>query len=276
MKFPNPMQMFRPDTTQQQANPQNTQQQQNVQQNTQQQQKPANSGAPDPGGMERATQQKQGGEQSAEGEQKNPLDAFKDLWEPNKVVDESGNSVQQNNQQQQQKPKKPDFAELSKKVDFSLVLSKNPDGVAKALAGDQQAFGQVINQVAQAAFAASGALAHQISQGSVQKIKDEIMASLPAEFKKFSLADTTNPNAAFRHPAMRPIFELIKNQVLEKYPDATTTEIEKQAEDYMAASYGEAFGKSKTGKNAETENTDPNSTRIAAQEAGTFDWNKYF
>lgn len=207
-----------------------------------------------------------------------PLDPFKDLWQPDKVEGDGGNPDPAKNPA---KPTSPDFIKIGKSIDFSRVLNK--ELVAKALAGDHDAFGQTINSAVQAAFAASGRLAHQLSQTAVAKMRDEMLAQLPSEFKKHSLSNTPLKHAALNHEAIKPLIDVTRQQFAQKYPNANTEELQQMTEDYLSAAFSEVYGgagagnpKGGRGTNAQQPNLDPNSKRIQDQATGEYDWTNEF
>lgn len=206
-----------------------------------------------------------------------PLDAFNDLWK-DKPAD--GGNVDPNNSATPQPkgktaPQEPNFAEYAKKVNFSQALNSNPELVQKALQGDTQAFGQVINSVAQAVFAASLKSSHSMGASRETKFRESLIGELPSHFKSFAVANTPNENPAFNHPAFKPMVDVIKQQILQQFPDATPDDVNSKAKEYFTAVMETANPDFKSGKSQQqVPELQPSQARVAAQENGTFDWNK--
>lgn len=247
-----------PQNTQQQT-PQNTQQQ--TPQNSsgsvmidQQQQKQNESGVKNPDGSAKVT---------------SPLEPFNDLWDPTPPEkDAQGNVVPPVKKEQTQGP---DFAKIVKNLDFSRIV--NPEIAAKALGGDTVAFGQILNSVSQASVAAAGKMSHQITTKAVQVALDEFKSQLPAEFKKHSLANTPITNVGMKHKAARPLVEVIRSQIAEKYPELSSDEATTRAEEFLQASFKEMFPDKKEGEEETSGNA--NTDKIRKQASGNFNWDDY-
>jgi hypothetical protein len=212
----------------------------------------------------------------------NPLDPYKELWQDsNTPAANGGNPAPDNSNPQKQQQQQPaSHADIAKKINFSQIL--NPEIVTKALSGDTAAFSQVINQISQASFAASGKYAEQLIAKAVKDSEGRIGSSLPEKFKAFSLQNSTLPSKALNHPAVRPMVDAIKQQFMHKFPDATTKEIEDHANSYVSSMFealeserNEVQSQSNSGNSSgrgSAEVTD----RIKKQETGEFDWSKEY
>lgn len=255
-----------PNTQQQ---PQNNQQQ--PQQNNQQQQKqpPQNSSGSQM--IDQTQQRKDGGEGNVD-QNTSPLEPYKDLWQDAPVEkDAQGNPVTKT-PSNDNKVQGPDFAKIAKTLDFTRIL--NQELVAKALGGDQAAFGQVLNSVVQASVAASAKMSHQVATKLNKDSLESFKSTLPAEFKKFSVAGTPLKNEGMKHPAARPIVEAIRAQFSEKYPELSAEEATVKAEDYLQASFKHMFPVKDAESEAESGMSE-NTKRIATQSAGTFNWDEF-
>lgn len=229
-------------------------------------------------------QSKQGTQGNQPKEKSSPLEPFADLWNDKpKELTEGNQPAPVANPRTPAKTSEPDFAGFAGKVDFSRVFAKNPELVQKALGGDVAAFGQVMNSIVQASYAAALKSSHSMIGAREKVIRESIISELPQHFKSLSVQNSGYSNPAFKHPAMKPLVDATKQQFLQKFPDATPAEIDTQVEQYLAATF-EAAGFAKTanasgkGKVVDAEIIDQttNSGRMQAQVEGQFDWTKDF
>lgn len=158
-----------------------------------------------------------------------PLDQFKDLWntDPNAkaVVPESlfGNVTQANLQA------------AAKNNDFTKVIT--PEQIASINKGGvdaQNTMIQVMQAMAQKGFGDSAFTTTQIVEQALAKQQAAFEAKLPSLIKSQNVTDnlrTSNP--IFTHPAAQPILDMFKNQALQKFPNATATEIQTMANSYL-------------------------------------------
>jgi len=212
-----------------------------------------------------------GQQQQKQQQEASPLDPFKDLWEPTKVAPDKGTP---SNDGTPAKPKAPDFAGMAKKIDFARLIP--PELTTKALGGDSAAFNQILNQVTQASLGAAMRMAHQFSETNGATVEERINSSLSGRFKEFSVQNTPIKNSAAKHPALRPVVDLIKQQLTSKHPDADASEIAQHAENYVSAMIAEA---AKDGKKAEevAAREEPGSAAdiLKQQQLGSYDWNNF-
>ena len=250
---------------------------------------PANNPAPNPNqtqqpqpttGSAQIDQSKQGPDGGKTVKETSPLEPYTDLWKDEPQNKDGGNSnTPTPTPTPAQTNTDPDFSAFAKKVDFSRVLSQNPELVAKALGGDTNAFGQVLNAVTQAVFATALKSTHTMMAKREKTIRDSIIGELPQHFKSLSVQNSGYKNPAFKHPAMKPLVDAAKQQFLQKFPEATTAEIDDHVENYMKATFEAAGFKAPAGgKTSEDEAIDvtTNVGKMQAQAAGVFDWNEAY
>lgn len=161
---------------------------------------------------------------------KSPLANFDDLWKTDPNSNQVTPSLVPNFNL--------DTAGLlaaAQKVNFTNHI--NTELVAKAMAGDQEAFLSVINQAAQLGFAnataASGELVRQ-SLGSAQNVlKDTV---LPGAFREHAISQAINEtNPIFSDPSVSPMLGMLKSQLQVKYPTATPQQIAATAAEYLGS-----------------------------------------
>lgn len=216
---------------QQQQAPQ--QQQPQMQQRPQQQQNPQ--AAPGAGGPA-STQAQLGpansqftqpnGQQGAPGQQQqNPLDNFMNLLTPK----------QQGNQQQTPQgifgdvPADQIQAQI-KQANFVNGLDQAK--VQSALSGDANAFMEVLNSVAQNAFAANMNLTRGMVEHGVTTGNKRLEGSLDSHFRNYQLKQQTptTDNAALQHPVGKAFLGSISQQIANANPHMSAAEVAKAAE----------------------------------------------
>jgi len=134
------------------------------------------------------------------------------------------------------------IVEQAKKIDFSRVLDQAL--VQKALAGDANAFGQVINQVSQASFAQTGMVASKITENAFKHMLPKLInEALPAMFKKHAVSSqVVTDNPIFADPAVSPVLKGLEAQLQLKNPSASPKEISDQAKKYITGMIAAAGG----------------------------------
>lgn len=156
-----------------------------------------------------------------------PLDDFKDLWS-NPPVDPA--NPKKGPPTLNTDPQK--IAEAAKKLNFSR--SVDPALVQKALAGDQQAFMNVLNNVAQQTFALAAQAATQVVGRHTDNVREHIMSELPSHLKSFAAQDNLlSENPAFSNPAVQPLVLAVQEQLARKFPEATSDQLRKHAIKYL-------------------------------------------
>lgn len=158
-----------------------------------------------------------------------PLDAFKDMFtiDPKKQAPVDPLSAPLMNLD----PKK--LQESVAKMDFARGL--NPELVTKALQGDAASFGQAINSVAQASFAASTNMIVNLMEQAFSKNNSRYDSVIGSRIRDASLSYTRPNNAALQHEAAQPVLAALKKQVSSQFPDLSPAEIAAKAEDYFLA-----------------------------------------
>jgi hypothetical protein len=161
---------------------------------------------------------------------KSPEDKFEKLWEttppdPNKPPgDDSQNNLT---------PEK--MLEAAGKVDFKRVL--DPESLRKISAGGDEAvaaLADLLNKTAQTVYGQSTVVAQKLIETQVQKARDDFAAQLPGLVKKQNMQDTLlTENPAFKKPSVAPVVTAIQNQLAEKYPRATASELNQMAKDFL-------------------------------------------
>lgn len=190
-------------------------------------------------------------------ENKSPEDKFEKLWETPAT---DPNAPKPDDSQNQLTPEK--MLEAAGKVDFKRVLDQ--DSLKKIAAGGDEAMAalaELLNKTAQTVYGQSTVVAQKLIESQVSKAREEFTAQLPSLVKKQTMQESLlTENPAFKKPSVAPVVTAIQNQLAAKYPNATASELNAMAKDYLKAA-------------AEDFNPTPKKEPTAA-ERGT-DWDKW-
>jgi hypothetical protein len=159
-----------------------------------------------------------------------PLDAFAKLWEdaPNPTGDNANAGLFNVD------PEKLKAAAAS--VDFTKSLT--PELMQQIAGGGENAMKAVMeamNKTAQATYAQSAMATTKIVEKAVEKANADFMAKIPSMLKSQNLSNSLlEENPALSHPAAAPLIDAVQKQLTTKYPNATSSELNKMAKEYLS------------------------------------------
>lgn len=157
-----------------------------------------------------------------------PTDKFADLWEPVKQDETKAGQIQEG-----LTPEK--MLEAAGKVDFKRVL--DPESLAAIESGGKgavEALANLLNKTAQTVYGQSTVVAQKLIEAEVAKARKEFVDQIPAMFKKQNMRETLlSENPAFKKPSVAPVVDAIQTQLAQKYPTATTAELNAMAKEYL-------------------------------------------
>lgn len=166
-----------------------------------------------------------------------PLAPFADLWQ--NTTNKSGESIDPN---ASLKLNPEDVMKAAAKIDFSGTFTpENLDAISAGGEGAQRAFVESLTAVARQVLTQSTLVNSQLANEAIVRAIAATEAKIPALLRDASASDhlnTTNP--IFQNPAIQPVVEATKQQLLGKYPNATPAQITEMTRDYIMA-MGEAF-----------------------------------
>lgn len=172
-------------------------------------------------------------------QEQSPLDKFAKVWETpptdNQNTPPAGGLT----------PEK--MLEAASKVDFSRVLDQ--ELLKKVTAGGEdavKALVQVLNTQSQAIYGQSSVVAKKLVDSAVEQATRDFASKVPELVKKHSLKEgLVTENPAFNNPAVAPIVGMIQEQLAAKYPNASSTELQKLAKEYFSGA-AQLFGPQST------------------------------
>lgn len=173
-----------------------------------------------------------------------PLDKFKDLWAAPKEGEAVAPSFDPT------KMFKIDPAEIQKEVSkINFAGSVTPEQVAAITAGGegaQQAFMAAMNAVAQQTFAQSMLTSAKLVEGAMTQANNSMDARIDQRAKQFQASNSLREaNPALSHPAAAPFVTAMENQLAQKHPTATPSELTKMAQEMLSDFALVAAGKPK-------------------------------
>jgi hypothetical protein len=190
-----------------------------------------------------------------------PFEEFKDLWSTPTTPNADTNG--------------PMFAgvtpktlmESAGKVDFAkAVTPEQMQAIATGGQGAVDAFAQAMNKVAQTVYAQSAFATTKIVDQAMTRQQENFAKQLPSMVKKFSVNENLqDQNPLLSNPALTPLVSALSEQLVRKNPNATSTEIQQQVNDYFSA-----LGTSFAPKPPETPQT-----RAAQKAAKAEDWTMF-
>lgn len=189
-----------------------------------------------------------------------PLDTFKDIWSTPTTPDDSNSPMFAgvDPAKLMESAGKVDFAKAATPEQLQLINAGGPQAMEAMMA--------VMNKVAQTVYAQSAFATTKIVDQAMERQQQNFAKQLPSMVRKFSVNEglqTDNP--LLSNPALTPLVSALSEQLVRKNPNATSTEIQQQVNDYFAA-----LGTSFAPKPPETP-----ATRAAAKAAKQEDWGAF-
>lgn len=185
---------------------------------------------------------------------KSPLDAFADFWKNDATNTAQAAPLFTATKEQ--------MMEAASKADFrSAIKPEQLQAIAQGGEGAVQAFADAMNVIAQQVYAQSAFASTKLIESAVQKNNQHILTNeLPTHIKRHAVGDSLRTNnEALNHPAVQPIAEALKQQLVVKFPNATTAELNQMASNYITG-LAQAFAPApaantaaNTGKPADTD-----------------------
>jgi hypothetical protein len=185
----------------------------------------------------------------ADGGNKSPMAEFHDLFKV-PVVDPK-NPPKRSALDFDIDPQK--MMEAAGKVDFASAIPA--ELLAKIKAGGEDAVTANIlamNIIAQKTYGQAAVAAAAITKESMKAARAEFASEIPAMLKALNLdAGLRDKNPLFEDPAVAPIIEGLKANILEKHPNATPQQLQSMAENYVEK-FANSFSKKPTAPKGKT------------------------
>lgn len=125
------------------------------------------------------------------------------------------------------------LAKAASGINLSQVVT--PELAQKALGGDANAFMEAINKSSQMTFM----MAYQAAMQAVKPALDSRFADfskkMPDTFKQLSVDATLQGDPLLSNPALKPVVDGLRSQILSKHPDATPQQLQQAISEYFKA-----------------------------------------
>lgn len=176
-------------------------------------------------------------QQPAPSSQQTPLDKFTDLFKND--PDEKPNPDDPNAPIWNIDPAK--LQEQAQQLNFASD-EKVQELAQTALKGDSAALLELMNAVTRNAYVQSAQLSGMLSEKATKTGVDRLTKTLPGQIRNTQSKDALEGiNPVFKHPAMAPLIEPIRQQYQRRNPEASPQDVAKFVEGYlreMSASLG--------------------------------------
>jgi hypothetical protein len=184
------------------------------------------------------------------------LDKFNDLWKPAESP-----AGQQADPMFNVDPKQ--LMDAARKIDFAKVIQPAQlQAISQGGDAAVQAFAAAMNQVAQTVYAQSAHATSKIVEQAINKSQDNMRSELPQHIKRQTVSESLRAeNPALTHPAASPILGALEQQMTQKFPNASSSEISKMAQEYLV-SFSKAMQK-------------PEATPTTSSGSKDADWSAY-
>jgi len=165
-----------------------------------------------------------------------PLAPFEKLWEP-VPNDPNAPEVTAN-----QELKAEDVQKVMQNANFTPQISAEQQAAITAGGeGAQEAFNAAMNSVAQQVMVQATLVGNKLAEKQVEAAIEQKLSDIPQLLRDQGSAEhlkTANP--LFDNPAVKPVVEATRQQLLQKFPNATHQEITTMTQDFILA-MGESF-----------------------------------
>ena len=159
-----------------------------------------------------------------------PLSKFEKLWEPTPV---DPNAPTPAPGIKDVDPGK--IMEAAGKVDFAQILSR--EDLQKVAAGGEEAVAALttlLNKTAQTVYGQSAFAASKIVEKALAEAEGKFTEKIPALLQQRGAQELLlQQNKQLSHPAVAPIVEMMREQLVQKYPNATSQQIAEMAQEMM-------------------------------------------
>jgi hypothetical protein len=125
------------------------------------------------------------------------------------------------------------LAKAASGINLSQVVT--PELAQKALGGDPNAFTEAINKSSQMTFMMAYQAAMQAVKAAMDNRFQDFQSKMPDTFKKLSVDATLQGDPLLSNPALKPVVDGLRSQILSKHPDATPQQLQQAISEYFKA-----------------------------------------
>lgn len=188
----------------------------------------------------------------------NPLDSLTEIWtgpkqtggQPQNSQGNQGGQQGQQNQGQQSQPEYTGFTRawdgtgVRQRVNSVDFLRGVPQETMQRLSsGDMTALPDIINHAVREVFVASAQTTHGMIDHGVQSGLDRFGGGLDDRFRDYEIRRQNPSNEVMQHPAVAPVFQMLKAQVAQQFPNYSPEQVNAQAQKWFDSLHGAMSGK---------------------------------
>jgi hypothetical protein len=111
----------------------------------------------------------------------------------------------------------------------------DPELATKALSGDMDALGQMLNGVAQNAVAMSMHGSGRIAQQGMNANMDNFRTEMPTMITDHQVSNVFQNDATMNHPALKPMVDGAMSMFRNQFPEASPQELQTKVQEYLHA-----------------------------------------
>ena len=159
-----------------------------------------------------------------------PLDPYKDLWQndPNAApvttgsLDFTGITPES-------------MAEIAGKMDFASIIPQAlHDRIAQGGEDATAASREMQNILARSIYQQNAIATTKLVEAATNKAQEGLEALIERKLKLAGLAETTaTSHPALSNPAIAPVVDVIQQRIIQKYPQASSSEIKEKVNEYL-------------------------------------------
>ena len=205
-----------------------------------------------------------------------PLEPFSKLWDPPTAEEIEKQNKNSGIDFENVDPAK--MMEAAKKVDFTQILTPEmQQAIAKGGEEGMKATLLAMNAVNQLSYGQSALAASKMIGAAVRQAKADVSAQIPALVKAAVISSNLEKsNPLFQNPAVKPIVDGLKRQLLTKFPDSTDAQLTEMAQQYFGGVASE-LGFTKPVSNSSSNNSgDAKGKKKNMTGKGEENWEDFF
>lgn len=210
-----------------------------------------------------------------DGKPANPLDPFAKLWDA--PTEEELKRQNANSGVDFENVDANKMMEAAKKVDFTQILTPEmQQAIAKGGEEGMKAVIQAMNMTNQLTYGQSALAASKMIGAAVKQAKTEVASQIPDLVKAAVVSSNlAKANPVFQNPAVAPIVEGLKSQLLTKFPNATDAQLTEMAQNYFIG-VSQSFGVIPPNKNSGNDGSDKKNKKQNMTGKPDDDWENFF
>lgn len=164
---------------------------------------------------------------------KSPLEQFKSLFNTEQKVDKDGKPIVEANDTRYLPINKEDVAKAVAQLDFTSGDATINEMMEKFAGGDASVLPQIINQALKQSYMQQTLLTSELMEKLGNQVSERIQKEIPQRFKDMSSRSSLESDPLFKDPAAQPVVNAIRQQILQKHPEASAQDVQELTKTYL-------------------------------------------